>query len=243
VLAAKNWKLESVLRLGVGVFLCIALGSVLTLLLAGNDAEATPTVGRILVGTLCFQLGLLVLLARFLREQQLTWAAAFGLDRDPGRAVRLGLVAVAAFLPLAWGLQLASQHLLKWAGIEPTEQAALLALRNSASGWEIVALGGVTVILAPVAEELLFRGVLYPALKDTGFRRGAVGITSVLFALVHFNLAAFLPLLLLAGLFLWLYEKTDNLVAPIAAHVLFNALNFGLFFLARDFAGTLPPQS
>ena len=38
------------------------------------------------------------------------------------------------------------------------------------------------------------------------------------------------PLLLLALLLTWLYEKSGNLLAPISAHVAFNALNFVVFF-------------
>ena len=49
--------------------------------------------------------------------------------------------------------------------------------------------------------------------------------------------------MVLALLLNWLYEKTDNLLAPIAAHVAFNAINFTLFFIAEDFIRKLPAQS
>jgi membrane protease YdiL (CAAX protease family) len=84
---------------------------------------------------------------------------------------------------------------------------------------------------------------LYPTIKQHGFPRAALWSTSALFALIHFNVAIFIPLLLLALLLVWLYEKTDNLLAPIAAHAAFNAVNFVLFILAEDFARILPPQS
>ena len=42
------------------------------------------------------------------------------------------------------------------------------------------------------------------------------------------NGAIFLPLFVLALALTWLYEKTDNLLAPITAHALFNAVNFTL---------------
>jgi membrane protease YdiL (CAAX protease family) len=82
-----------------------------------------------------------------------------------------------------------------------------------------------------VAEELLFRGVLFPGIRDLGFPRLAVWGNSLLFAGVHLNLATFLPLLLLARVLTRLYEKTGNLVSCITAHSLFNALNFLLLFL------------
>ena len=50
-------------------------------------------------------------------------------------------------------------------------------------------------LLAPVAEELLFRGILYPAIKQAGFPRLALWGTSLLFAAMHMNLVTFVPLL------------------------------------------------
>ena len=67
--------------------------------------------------------------------------------------------------------------------------------------------------------------------------------TSILCAAVHFTLPIFLPLLLLALLLVWLYEQTDNLLAPLAAHMLFNAANLVIFFLQDKLAFRLPtPQ-
>ena len=69
------------------------------------------------------------------------------------------------------------------------------------------------------------------AVKAAGFPRLALWGTALFFALIHFNLATFLPLLLLALVLTWLYEKTGNLLAPIAAHAAFNALQFAIFYL------------
>jgi membrane protease YdiL (CAAX protease family) len=56
---------------------------------------------------------------------------------------------------------------------------------------------------------------------------------SLLFALIHLNLAALFPLFVLALAFTWLYEHTDNLLAPIVAHALFNAANLAQVYLHR----------
>jgi membrane protease YdiL (CAAX protease family) len=50
--------------------------------------------------------------------------------------------------------------------------------------------------------------------------------TSLVFALTHANVATFLPLTFLAMVLVFLYERTGNLLAPIAAHSLFNAANY-----------------
>ena len=244
MLSEKNWKLESVLRLLLGVVVCVCLGSVLTALVGGSaDPKAAPNVGRIIVSALCFQAGILAMVWRFLHEHGVGWATGFGFRHNLPKAIGLGALAIGLFLPIGWGLQAALVQLMLKIGMEPSVQHALLALQNSGSVAELAALGIVTIVIAPLAEETLFRGVLYPMIKQHGFPRAAVWGTSALFALIHFNVAIFVPLLLLALLLVWLYEKTDNLLAPIAAHATFNAVNFAMFFLADDFARKLPTPS
>ena len=96
------------------------------------------------------------------------------------------------------------------------------------------------VVLAPVAEEFIFRGLLYPFIKQLGWPRLALIGVNLLFALIHFDVATFLALFLLALALTWLYEKTDNLLAPIAVHSLFNATNLGMLVL-KHFYGV--PQA
>jgi hypothetical protein len=55
---------------------------------------------------------------------------------------------------------------------------------------------------------------------------------SALFALIHLDAAIFIPLFVLALGLTWIYERTGNLLASIAAHALFNAVNLGLLVAA-----------
>src|SRR5204863_6383154 len=108
-----------------------------------------------------------------------------------------------------------------------------------------VVYGCMAIILAPIAEEMLFRGILYPTLKQNGFRRSAFILSSFIFALVHLNLMLIVPLTFLALVLALLYEFTGNLSAPIAAHCLFNALNFSLMLPAKVWDllhSVLPPE-
>src|SRR5450759_3774056 len=92
------------------------------------------------------------------------------------------------------------------------------------------------VLLAPVAEEFIFRGMLYPFVKQLGSPRYALFGISAIFALIHLDAGTLVPLFVLALALTWLYEKTDNLLAPITAHALFNAANLVLFFFAQNFS-------
>jgi hypothetical protein len=91
---------------------------------------------------------------------------------------------------------------------------------------ETVFLGVSTILIAPVVEEMLFRGLLYHTIKRIGFPRIALWGTTLLFAAIHSNLLTFLPLFVLAVALTLLYEATDNLLSCILAHSLFNAANF-----------------
>jgi membrane protease YdiL (CAAX protease family) len=176
----------------------------------------------------------LVLVGLLLLEHGLTWVEAFGLRRSVPKVVVAGLAATLAYIPVGWSLQLLSAEAMTripGLGLEPEVQQSVQVLRDASSWGDQAAMGFVTVLLAPVAEEVVFRGILYTWVRQLGFPRLAFGGTAVLFAMVHFNLMSFLPVLGLALLLTFLYARTQNLLAPIVAHSLFNALNFvALFF-------------
>ena len=97
------------LRLLLGIFMCVAVGTLLTLLVRGANAAKTDlSLGRMLVGVLSFQGAALVLVWRFVREHDLGWAEAFGFRNRPSAAVLLGALAVIVFFPVGRLLQLLS---------------------------------------------------------------------------------------------------------------------------------------
>jgi len=236
--------MDATLRLAFGIILCIGFGMLISLLLQGKaDSQSAPNVLRVVAGTMTLQIGTLLLFWRFLREHGLSWAQAFGLGRNLSRVLTVACVVAAITLPIIWTIQAVGLRLLSILGIDPGEQLALLALRQSASVPEIILMGIMTVGLAPVVEEVLFRGLFYPFLKHLGWPRVALWGSSVCFALVHFNLGVFVPLLVLALILVWLYEKTGNLLAPIGVHLIFNAVNFTLFFFLESGHDQLPGHS
>lgn len=238
-LIGKSWRPETFSRRLLALLVCAYSGLFLGMWaqrLSGLP-EGEPSVWQMSLSTLSFQGAGLVLIARFLREHQTSWAEGFGFLNNRRQAVLLGLLAAVIFLPLGWGLQQASAlvmtHLPFWK-MEPHEQLPVQALRVSVSWGGRLTLGAVAVLLAPVAEEMLFRGILYPAIKQTGYPRLALWGTSLLFAGIHMNAVTFVPLAVLALVLTLLYERTNNLLAPIMAHVLFNALNFAMLLVLQQ---------
>lgn len=87
--------------------------------------------------------------------------------------------------------------------------------------WAIVIL---IAILAPVAEELLFRGVILRGFLSHYTVRKAILASSILFGIVHL-----VPLLIVTGtilgsLFAWWRVRTRSLLLPLLGHVLNNTL-------------------
>lgn len=79
------------------------------------------------------------------------------------------------------------------------------------------------VVIAPVVEEIVFRGYIYKVIKRYSGRVFAMLVSAVLFAVVHNTIPGFLPLAFLAVLLTISYEMKGSLWAPISIHALFNA--------------------
>lgn len=87
-------------------------------------------------------------------------------------------------------------------------------------------------VLAPVLEEISFRGFLQTFFKKIFTKVGALVITSIIFALFHYTEAqgaanfVFLPGLFIFSIYLGLlYEKTGSISAPLGLHMTFNLIN------------------
>lgn len=146
--------------------------------------------------------------------------------RDVGTGIGVGLVGfVLATLTTA-----ALNALL--GGLEPPSQVLLEATRD-ARGLVVVLVGLAAVVGAPLVEELVFRGLLFEALRRrAGLLAGLVGSGAV-FAAVHLELQwTFQISLLVLGVWLaWAFHRTGSLVVPIVGHATFNGTSLALALL------------
>jgi membrane protease YdiL (CAAX protease family) len=230
MLSEKPWRAEAVMQLCAAQIACLCLGIVAVGVLHKLGVHGfiqDESFGCVVLGTLSFQGAAWLLILFFLRRHQIGWSAALGF-RGPGlkRALLTAVGFIIVVLPVVLLFQWASIRVLEKLGRAPEDQAAVLLLLDAKSWRTTAYLGVFAVVLAPVAEEFIFRGILFPFVKQLGFPRLAWFGVSALFALIHVNLPTFLPLFVFALALTWLYEKTDNLLAPITAHALFNATNF-----------------
>jgi len=90
------------------------------------------------------------------------------------------------------------------------------------------------VVIAPLAEEFVFRGFLYGVLKRYAGPVPALIFTGITFALIHLHVPSLLPLFLLACVLTLAYELSGSLLVPMAMHALFNSVTLvGVFFSGR----------
>ncbi len=90
------------------------------------------------------------------------------------------------------------------------------------------------VLVGPVIEEMVFRGVLLPAFDARVGRWMALAISSALFAGYHFNPWLFIPTFALGFTAGWLALKRESLWPAIALHSLYNVIPVAMaFYLVR----------
>jgi hypothetical protein len=96
------------------------------------------------------------------------------------------------------------------------------------------------LVIAPVGEELFFRGILFRSLRQRhGLVIGLIG-SGLAFGLIHFIPGAWQDSVLLMGVMVftgialaWFYDRRDNLVANIVAHMTFNVIGLTLIYAIR----------
>ncbi len=229
MLSEKPWKPESVVRLLAALFAGLLLGS---LVVQGyrsqlGDQNASDRLLLFTLGVLSFHGVGLALVHVFVRQHGTTWRDAFGFAEPRlGRAVFLAVLVAIMVMPIALSLRELSARFLAKFEVSADPQEAVRVMQEATSSSELAVYGLFAIIVAPIVEELIFRGVLYPAIKQNGYRQLALWGTSIFFALTHANLAALLPLTVLAVILTFLYETTNNLLAPIITHSLFNGANY-----------------
>jgi len=90
------------------------------------------------------------------------------------------------------------------------------------------------VVLAPLVEEILFRGLLQRLVSRAWGPWAGIVVSALVFGLVHGE-PWFLFGLIAVGLVLgFLYEATGSLIACWAAHALHNAVSLVVLFVQQD---------
>ena len=149
-----------------------------------------------------------------------------------GQAVPLFLMC----LPLIWIASLIWTYLLtalEAAGaIDAFEPQALITLfQDGGDPIAISLLVALAILLAPIVEEIVFRGCVYRFLKSQTTLLPAQILSGCVFSFMHGNLMSFVPLVIVGVFLARVYEKSGNLMVAIWFHAFFNAFSLLMLFI------------
>ncbi|MFC1467736.1 lysostaphin resistance A-like protein [Verrucomicrobiota bacterium] len=189
---------------------------------------------QILLQTFAFHWVGLIFIVGHAKSLKTSWAVLYGMGGNLFRRIGqvlyhyAGMMAVVIVGALGW------DPLMKFFGVEVEPQDVVTIILNAEPLALKVYLIFLAVVLAPVFEELLFRGVLFPVLAKRMPIKTAAVLVSLGFALLHAHLPAFLPLVLVSLCLCYAYWRTGSLWVNIGMHMLFNGINLLVMF---QFAG------
>ena len=160
-----------------------------------------------------------------LRLRGFRLSTVFGMDQLPlQKSILWGLSLLVCALPLIFAASYLASYFLH---SDPTtdSQEIIQVFEHSKSIGERLPIILLAVVIAPVAEELAFRGYLYGVMRRYFGALPALVFTGVLFAIIHLNVPTLFPLFVLSCLFTVSYEVTGSLLVPMTMHALFNTVN------------------
>jgi len=232
----RPWSLRE-FRLLFSVVLLLLAFSVLTVSLTAKLAglaEGSRPGLQMSVQSFFIHWPVLGALAWWVVRRRKSWGGAFGLEgRRWLRDLLTGAMFYVGALPFVLFYSILYQLVLRGLGIEPTMQDVALVVTEDESYPVRIYLWVLALLVAPVVEELLFRGVALPvAVKHWGVGRG-VTVVALAFAVIHLHLPSIVPLFIIAVAFSLAYIHTGSILVPIAMHALFNGVNLWLLAAVR----------
>ena len=186
-----------------------------------------------------------VLIAALVTEHDRSQKEKLGLAIDPGYSLQFLFPVFVMAVLATIGTQVGLSYLLKALGREAKEQSLIEFYRTlKPATFAVFAL--FPVIVAPIAEELAFRHVMYRFLRVFLYRKEAAVVVSLVFALFHVPLATVLhtkpfpwemlvipvvPLFILALFLQRQYEKSKSIIPSMLIHAGFNLISVFLLIL------------
>lgn len=158
-----------------------------------------------------------ITLALFLRIKWTPVTRDYLLSKPWLQLLWVALFTLGAIIPLTF--------LYEQLGIEMDDSAERLFASLMKEPWGYVAVG----ILAPLAEEIVFRGAILRTLLDMMSKKNhwvAIMISAAIFGVVHGNMAQFVNALLMGLILGWMYYRTKSLVPGILLHWVNNTVAF-----------------
>ena len=181
--------------------------------------QAASTGGNAILTALVSVFSSIITLVIFLKTKWTPLTRGYLLSKPWGTLLWVALFSLGTIIPLSF--------LYEQLGIEMDENTQQIITSMMKEPWGYVAVG----ILAPLAEEVVFRGAILRTLLGIMSKKNhwvAILISAAIFGVVHANLAQFVNALLMGLLLGWMYYRTGSLVPGILLHWVNNTMAYVL---------------
>ena len=229
-----SWQVLVVLVLFAIIQVVVSL--VLSKAFMSKDATTPPPVGVLFMGVVLISHAAGWLMAWILVTRIHGWPFVQGLGFRRWPLSRLAFIFGAAILVYGLAMLPALAH------PPPPERTNLFLEIFRSGGLNLALLLAVAVIFAPLMEEVLFRGLLFPALRRRFSFTVAALHTTLLFTALHFTQTgsywpAMVGIFLCGACLAWLRERTGSLWPPVVFHMGFNTTPFLAWLAALPMGG------
>ena len=181
--------------------------------------QAASTGGNAILMALVSAFSSVITFIIFLKTKWTPLTRGYLLSKPWGTLLWVALFSLGTIIPLSF--------LYEQLGIEMDENTQQIITSMMKEPWGYVAVG----ILAPLAEEVVFRGAILRTLLGIMSKKNhwvAIMISAAIFGVVHANLAQFINALLMGLLLGWMYYRTGSLVPGILLHWVNNTMAYVL---------------
>jgi membrane protease YdiL (CAAX protease family) len=213
----------------VGLFYMLALGNS-----AAEGAKDLPVINAEgVIISIGFQLftAFIVIAVMVNRQNPVLWLG-LAWKKWP-LVIMIAPISVVSMWALFAGLyELGYMDLMDRLGVEKVQQTVTI-FQEEKDIVVLVLMAIAAALVAPVCEEIVFRGYLYPVAKKFSGPWVAALCTALIFSAAHGSFSALLPLFAFGLLLVALYEFTGSLWAPMAVHFLFNGATVAVQLYAR----------
>jgi membrane protease YdiL (CAAX protease family) len=218
----------SALESWVGVLLLVLLNVVLLLFVQGSSGAQLAQSAAIVFAELAYILPVVIVLA----WKRASWAhLGFGKFSLGTMGIGCGLLIV------GYGIIIVHNVILMLLGID-TQGREIFDILSALDSpiWLFIA----AVIVAPIVEEIFFRGFLFQGFRKRYGWVPALLLSSAIFAAAHLDLASLIPTFILGLILTYMYHHSNSLWPGIILHFLINGTSTLLVYIITQFPQFIP---
>jgi membrane protease YdiL (CAAX protease family) len=98
----------------------------------------------------------------------------------------------------------------------------------------------VGVVMAPIVEEVFFRGFLFQGFRQKYGWINAMLLSSAIFGVAHMDLVALIPTFILGNVLAYMYHRSNSVWPGVILHFLVNAMGFCATYFVVYFQDFIP---